>query len=673
MTSIIHQALHGYSDGHRLISSSVQIQGMEARIMQVMSDLSGPGVKPEPSGYITGYPLESAGKYVLARTWAAPEMSRPGCVWTHSLIIDNADLAAFTSAKSLLSAFRRPTGASSKHDYADPASIFIAPSQPFTLSQDRAQEIINALYALPDRTILAEVEEADKDEQLISAIWMQQWPRLRRAFGFCTLSGMDRSGKGVLLDLQLVRTLDRQIIAKFPNSVAVSKTITDKALKPLFANAEGQDSTQIREFLRRAGGDVDGGRRAMVPLCRLYSSLFEPVQPDLTSAVDALGDLALFGPQQARSVRTLIVRKAIEQIGSLDDEVFDFVLSSLEQTVRSNDKAIAVERIAEALWLRSPVRFIKAIDSGDIVGQASEQTLKTMDPRKLIAGLQDNPQLAKRVTHARPELLELSDFWSIAGIDENLVTTVNATNTGRVAAALLMAGKAGSTLQIIERVDSNELAGVLVECSRESSLDAWLCALIGMPDKAAAVLASGSISARSILVGLARVSDPDTLPNDFGEDPWLIAVHSAKTLIEQSDEEYLAAYLMSRALGYRSRSQAELIRFSFTILYRAFEQDRLHWDVERLVKWRLDRGGWFSWDNCSRLRATIVSHFIDRKLDPEIFGRLTDDDNLARDLLSEAAQTSRGRRYLREVRKQLKNAEENSIRARAEYIASQIN
>ena len=32
--------------------------------------------------YVTGYPLDSINAYALAMTWYAPEMPRPGCVWT---------------------------------------------------------------------------------------------------------------------------------------------------------------------------------------------------------------------------------------------------------------------------------------------------------------------------------------------------------------------------------------------------------------------------------------------------------------------------------------------------------------------------------------------------------------------------------------------------------------
>ncbi|TBW38496.1 hypothetical protein EYW49_09515 [Siculibacillus lacustris] len=138
------------------------------------------------------------------------------------------------------------------------------------------------------------------------------------------------------------------------------------------------------------------------------------------------------------------------------------------------------------------------------------------------------------------------------------------------------------------------------------------------------------------------------------------------------DEDFLAAFLMARALGRRSRSQAWLFGFSYTKVYRSLEMSRLSAEAERLVSSRLGWGGWFGWDNCSRLRETVVDAFIDRHLDPETFGRLTDDGALAISLIDEAARSGRGRRYLAEVRLALKDAEEDSFRARADYIAGKI-
>lgn len=65
MTPKVHQVLHGYSDGHRMIAGSLSLSSAESRTMVVMSDLSGHGVRPGPEGYLTGYPLEGGGRYVF--------------------------------------------------------------------------------------------------------------------------------------------------------------------------------------------------------------------------------------------------------------------------------------------------------------------------------------------------------------------------------------------------------------------------------------------------------------------------------------------------------------------------------------------------------------------------------------------------------------------------------
>jgi len=74
---VVQQALHGYGDGHRLLAGSASLQTPDARAMLVLSDTSGASAKLPLEGYLTGYPLSKSGKYVLARTWAAPEVSRP--------------------------------------------------------------------------------------------------------------------------------------------------------------------------------------------------------------------------------------------------------------------------------------------------------------------------------------------------------------------------------------------------------------------------------------------------------------------------------------------------------------------------------------------------------------------------------------------------------------------
>ncbi len=68
---------------------------------------------------------------------------------------------------------------------------------------DRADQWIRTLDGSPKGRIVAEHEDR-RDDNLLLAICMQQWPRLRRAFRFCSFSAEDRSTTSNVFDLQLV-------------------------------------------------------------------------------------------------------------------------------------------------------------------------------------------------------------------------------------------------------------------------------------------------------------------------------------------------------------------------------------------------------------------------------------------------------------------------------------
>ena len=83
----VEQCLFGYDDGHRLLASSIPL-GTEAATLTEMSDLAPGAVFGRSESYWTGVPAPGISRYVLMRTWPAPEMSRPGCVWTHALLFE---------------------------------------------------------------------------------------------------------------------------------------------------------------------------------------------------------------------------------------------------------------------------------------------------------------------------------------------------------------------------------------------------------------------------------------------------------------------------------------------------------------------------------------------------------------------------------------------------------
>ena len=85
----IEQMLFGYNNGHALINTSLKKQLIRQRDVDLLSDVSGIG---KFNNYITCYPICEDGYYVFAKTWYADEMQRPGCVWTHVILIMFEDM-----------------------------------------------------------------------------------------------------------------------------------------------------------------------------------------------------------------------------------------------------------------------------------------------------------------------------------------------------------------------------------------------------------------------------------------------------------------------------------------------------------------------------------------------------------------------------------------------------
>ena len=105
----IEQVLHGYNNGHTVLQTSIKgLSANDMSRMDILSDWSGYQDSRDDSSYITAYPLRNTPYYVVAKSWYAYEMERPGCVWTHSLLLNLDDIDKNFDFRVLLTYFRRP-------------------------------------------------------------------------------------------------------------------------------------------------------------------------------------------------------------------------------------------------------------------------------------------------------------------------------------------------------------------------------------------------------------------------------------------------------------------------------------------------------------------------------------------------------------------------------------
>lgn len=120
MEITIHQMLHGYEDGHNYIRGSIYLSSpKDMDTIASLSDWSEYVNTRDDSSYLSAYPLKESGYYVIARTWYAEEMKRPGCVWTHSILIPMGAMNAISDYKAFETFFKRPI-VNEYDSYSDP-------------------------------------------------------------------------------------------------------------------------------------------------------------------------------------------------------------------------------------------------------------------------------------------------------------------------------------------------------------------------------------------------------------------------------------------------------------------------------------------------------------------------------------------------------------------------
>lgn len=206
----IHQMLHGYNQGHNLIQGSIMLSSSEDMdCMATLSDWSEYTNTQDEADYITIYPLKNSEYYVIAKTWYANEMKRPGCVWTHSLLISYQQLSQIVDFRVFLDIFVRPQNCDFEF-YA--TSLLIDPTLESGNSLIANKLIIPSLPILYNelinqKTQVFGIENSSKFYQYFCLLLMNYLPsQVLCQLSFCTGSSGLRTLYSKPFSLQFVNT-----------------------------------------------------------------------------------------------------------------------------------------------------------------------------------------------------------------------------------------------------------------------------------------------------------------------------------------------------------------------------------------------------------------------------------------------------------------------------------
>lgn len=256
-----HQALFGYRNGHRLVASSTAFEPHVLDVLNRTTDGTGAESIAGFDGYLSGFPLAD-GRYVLTRTWKAPEAGRPGAVWTHAVLLDLLGQHADVDASRYVGLLRRPD------PEARTLNDFAVPIRPLSTPAPAPRRVVNdwtarlsALYANDSATVWFPAAAAHEAEAEVVDVWTWHWPALRRRLSFCLGALSKRTVGGTPFDI-LVVPATRKVTAVSdlgPEPSGATPTGTLVA-----ADLKGEVPISFGQFIRFCGAETQ--RRTAVTI-----------------------------------------------------------------------------------------------------------------------------------------------------------------------------------------------------------------------------------------------------------------------------------------------------------------------------------------------------------------------------------------------------------------------
>ena len=687
---MIHQALHGYREGHRLIASSLSLDRDDEYRMSLLSDLSGPGPESGFDSYLTGYPLPS-GRYVLARTWLDRAAERPGCVWTHSLLLDAVQLGRHSALPQLvnhfvypgnaaLGTFRRPLVLES--DVAQAEALDLPPL---------AASLLSALYSRPEAQLLVGAVDSQEFEGLLLRLWQQQWPRLRRRFAFCTGSLDDRGRiSGIPFDVQVApqarvhrvaRVMDRGLLVE-DRPAALAE---DVHVAPLVRDLQSSGDTALRGFMREFGADATGGRASALALVGVFSVLARSTAEPLSKLeevfrvleAEQVGDLghlraSVWGPDSptgASPIETLLhaatvepaavtgvtKTRAVAQFRAAMATASDPTIGLVVELLRGSPNEIGDELLS-AFAAEADPAVVAAV--GDRVPGAVSAFVRA-NPK-----LVGTPRLWHRLGSRPEELIEELDRMELldegvvdavlrvvgrsSGLPSNLIRCSGAPGLGRL--FVWLGGQ-----------QSSRLADIPLQWVVDGAAMPWTAVeqLLSEPKLSTAVFvlaARLAVANRRILVPGPR-SALDLQQLTSLEAPWAHPAYAA-----------LLANSLRGSLGV-----AEL-EVSFAPLHEVARR-RLEDTVWLALRPALPEvGRWKEWDRCEIMRLGVVDAVLAKPDWPlETLHRVCQESlETWRALLRTAVSRAGGRRHLKRLKKSAKAGDFDLPRRWLEELESRL-
>jgi len=631
----LHQAIFGYDAGHNLLAASCPLSPESRRLLAVLTDTSGPWPASGFDHAITGTPLPDMPYYALFCTWLAPEMPRPGCVWSHVLLIELADLAALADLGELRNCFQKPAEITKKSG-CEPLHFVAKRDKVKPVAQSLkkvCEQFLIALYAAPKSHLVIPAPNSEIYESVVFDLWSQQWPRLRRSFRFSTGSFADRGRSGEAFDLQITpesnsrswqRSDDNLLVETGKQStdlVSVNdQNWKDIALDDLLA----PDTKKLRLFLNTYGADVNNPRGAFAHLTIAYELLTLKPDGDWAEKLRSIGGTF---PDKAEALRlkewlvTPIKNSNSKQELERAWATASFLLGSREARAYSS-VSFDHAGLAPFLWKEKRDEALSLI--AQLVRQKENPAASafvaavanTVQPSELQLISDRHPELISILLNHRPALAFDVSTWQLPSHIQWQITEVldrlslEQKSWGDIMTAKFFAATDVAVRETVKKAGAYAIQGAF----------RWLDTQIAQE-----LLPSELWREALAAPAAVRLTDPELLPPaSLALCAWFVPPDTARQLltIARQDVQQLAQQpldLLPRPLrlptafllvtiGLRATSTEGLrpLKRGYFEVYDALAETSFPWESWLLLSAELPQPGWWKdWDRCERLRRAV--------------------------------------------------------------------
>lgn len=639
----LQQAVFGYREGHNLLASSVPLAPKARHLLATMTDASGAETDPAFARAYTGLPVPETDYYALFCTWLAPEMPRPGCVWSHVILIELSDLARIENLGTLRALLRRPNVTSPITGYEDVMTLPEAKRRSRTGATASAAAVLAALYGKPDAGVVLLAESAEQWEDTVFALWSQQWPRLRRNFAFSTGSLGDRRLAGANFDLQIAPLSTGRLWHRnaSPTTVIESnvslQTPIDQghawltiALKDLESEKGpppwpvSDDANTLRDFLCRYGSDIAKPRHAFSRLVTVYQAIFENEQQTLEQKLHAVG-AAFPEKREALRLKEWLVAEpsmcseteALERAWEVASFLLDAPEASAYESVTFNHAEWATR-----LWRHKRNEILSLF--GRLVRHQEKPSTtafagaiaNALEPEEIPEISSRKPELIPILVSYRPGLAQNSLTWEAGSHTQwQVYEALDGLNLdegewSKVEAAMLIAATSTAVREVVRKAGSRAMDGAfrwLQSKVAQEYLPAqnWREALA---EPATCLLKEEKALTPSELALCCWMAPPDALRRFVSaarQDVQTLA-REYRAKVPKPLQDHTAFLLVTVGLREPTDAGLEPLIRGFFEVHETLASMRASWESWQMLAPELPRlGRWREWDQCEKLRRAV--------------------------------------------------------------------